>query len=204
MKIFQHVTKKNLLWLVGTLLIGSLGSGLWEAIVKPSMLWSATLMLDLGTLGLSSLRDDMYLDVAKGSYERAGLMLLAMATGIFTGSLTAPLIFIFLRRNQDEDGHPTSVAVRHLRKNWILISVPVILGMIFFVSLYRVSYIIRASNYADQLLRITSPYVSEKDILLLQSELAQISNKSDYVLITNKLKHIASENKISVPRFVIY
>jgi len=39
-------------------------------------------MLDLGTLGLVSLRDSMYLDAAKGAYERAGLAILSMGTGV--------------------------------------------------------------------------------------------------------------------------
>ena len=80
MEISEHLTKKKILWLVGTLLVGALGSGLWEAGIKPGMLWFGTLMLDLGTLGLSSLRDGMYTDAAKGTYERAGVMLLSIAS----------------------------------------------------------------------------------------------------------------------------
>ena len=203
MNISQHLTKKKLLWLAGTLLVGALGSGLWEAIIKPGMLWFGTLMLNLGTLGLSSLRDGMYADVAKGTYERAGVMLLSIATGSLCGFLTGPLIVGLLLRNRGENGLPTSAVVRIIRKNWALTAVPLIFSMIFFVNLFRVSYIIRASSYADQLIRIVGPYVNDKERLELQSELSQISNRDKYIQLTDKLKRIAVENKASVPVFTV-
>jgi hypothetical protein len=204
MNISEHLTKKNLLWLAGTLLLGALGSGLWEAAVKPSMLWFGTLMLDVATLGLSSLRDGMYLDVAKGTYERAGVMLLAMATGILCGFLTAPIAVGRILRKRDEDGRPNSATARILSKNWLLATFALAFTMIFFVSFFRISYIVRASNYADQLARVTAPYVSERDRLMIQSELAQVETREDYVRLVYKLRKIASENDASVPDFAIY
>ena len=204
MNLSEHLTKKKLLWLAGTLLLGALGSGLWEALIKPGMLWFGTLMLDLGTLGLSSLRDGMYTDVAKGSYERAGVMLLSMATGLLCGFLMAPLVFGFLLRSRDEAGRPTSAIVRVMRKNWALVAIPLIFAMIFFVHLFRVSYVVRAANFAEQLLRITSPYVSDQERELHQSELAQVSTREEYVLLVSKLSRIAKQNNASVPEFSIY
>jgi hypothetical protein len=204
MKLSEHLTKRNLLWLAGTLLLGALGSGLWEAVVKPSMLWFGTVMLDVGTLGLSSLRDGMYLDVAKGTYERAGVMLLAMATGILCGFCTAPIVVGLAFRNRDDEGRPNSLVVRAFDKNWILVTIALVLAIVFFVSFFRVSYIVRASSYADQLLHVTAPYVNENDRLMHQSELAQVETKEDYVILIGKLRGIASSNGASVPDFSVY
>ena len=204
MKISESLTKKKLLWLVGTLLLGALGSGLWEAIIKPSMLWFGTLMLDVGTLGLSSLRDDMYTDIAKGTYERAGVMLLSIGTGILCGLLTSPLILGLMFRNRDDIVEPRSSISRVMSTSWVLAAVPLALTMIFFVGLFRVGYTVRASNYADQLIRITNPYVTEQDRLIHESQLAQISTREDYVQIITKLRKIAAINKTSIPEFSIY
>ena len=204
MKLSEHLTKKNLLWLAGTLLIGALGSGLWEAVVKPSMLWFGTLMLDVATLGLSSLRDGMYQDVAKGTYERAGVMLLALATGILCGFLTAPIAAGRILRKRDESSRPGSATARMFRKNWVLVTFALAFTMIFFVSFFRISYIVRASNYADQLARITAPYFSEEDRLMVQSELAQVETREDYIRLVERLRKVASENNASVPDFAIY
>jgi 4-hydroxybenzoate polyprenyltransferase len=64
---------KKLLWLLGMILIGALGSGLWEGFLKQSLMWVGTFILDIATLGLNSLRDGMYLDAAKGTYERTAI-----------------------------------------------------------------------------------------------------------------------------------
>jgi hypothetical protein len=199
-----QITKKKLIWLAGTLILGALGSGLWEAVIRPSMLWFVTLMLNLGTLGLSSLRDGIYVDVAKGSYEEAGLALLAMATGLLCGVSTAPLVISLASRARDANGRSTSVVVRVLRKNWMLIAIPLIFGMIFCVNLFRVTYTAQAATYAEQLLQITDPYETERDRLLFRSELSQISSRDDYVRLVNKLKSIAASHNLKIPEFVVY
>ena len=204
MDLAAKINKKSLGWLFGTLLLGALGSGLWEAALKPSMLWFGTLMLDLATLGLASLRDGMYLDVAKGTYERAGVSLLSMATGLIAGFLTAPLIAAGVLRNKDADGQPVSRIRNILRANWMLVAVPLAFAMIFFVNLYRITYIVRASNHADQMLRITAPYVSNEQRLLQHSKLAQVRNRDDYVRLLTELNTIAETNVAAVPEFTIY
>ena len=204
MKFSEHITKKNLIWLAGTLLLGALGSGLWEAVVKPSMVWFGTFMLDIATLGLSSLRDGMYLEVAKGTYERAAVTLLALATGLLCGFMTAPIVVGRIMRKRDEDGRPSSPAVRMVQKNWFLVTFALFFAMFFFVSFFRISYIVRASSFAEQLLQITAPYVEENDRLMHKSELAQVETREDFIRIVEKLKKIASENNASVPDFTIY
>lgn len=204
MKISEYLTKKNLVWLAGTLLVGALGSGLWEAILKPSMLWFGTLMLDIATLGLSSLRDGMYLDVAKGTYERAGVMLLAMATGALCGLITVPIRIGRFLRKRDEDGNTKAARELMLRNNWVFATFALAFIMVFFVSFFRINYIVRASNYAGQLQRITAPYVSESDRMMLDSELAQVKTRDDYVRLIDKLRKVASRNNVSIPEFDIY
>lgn len=210
MKLSEQFTKKKILWLAGTLLIGALGSGLWEALIKPGMLWFVTLMLDLGTLGLSSLRDEIYLDVAKGSYDRSGLTLLYFATVLLCAILTAPIMFALFFRKLDENGRPTSKLYRAFSNSWAfsdawnLFTVPSILAVILFVNLFRVDYTVRAATYVDQLIRITSPYITEQDRLLYQSELSQVSNRDDYVRLVSKVKIVAASHKLRVPKLVIY
>jgi hypothetical protein len=186
MNLSEYLTKKKLLWLTGTLFIGALGSGLWEAVIKPSMLWFGTLMLDLATLGLVSLSDGMYMD---------------MATGLYLGFLTALLPIL---RKQDSDGRFTSRSAPLMRKNWMLVAIYLACTMIFFVNLFRISYIVRASNHADQLLRIVAPYISLEERLRYQSQLAQVASRKDYVYLVNTLRSIAAAQHATVPEFIIY
>jgi hypothetical protein len=57
---------QNQLWknpwivLLGTIIVGSLGSGLWEIAVKPSLMWGAQRTLDIATLGSTVIKDQAY------------------------------------------------------------------------------------------------------------------------------------------------
>lgn len=73
-------TWRWILAILGTIVLGALGSGLWEVLVKPGLAWAGGAVLTISTLGLDSLRDQIYADVAIGSYERASLSILAMLT----------------------------------------------------------------------------------------------------------------------------
>jgi hypothetical protein len=81
-----------ILTVVGALVLGALGSGLWELLFKPLLAWITTLFLNIATLGINSLRDDLYAEIAKGIYDRSGLLglslLVAWATTFFLSLAT--------------------------------------------------------------------------------------------------------------------
>jgi len=168
------------------------------------MFWFGTLMLDVGTLGLSSLRNGMYVDVAKGTYERAGVMLLGMATGTLCGAIMAPIAIGLMFRKIDEDGRPNSMAARVVGKNWVFVTFSLIFATFFFVSYFRINYVVRASSHVEQLLHITAPFMSEQSRLMHRSELAQIKTKEDYVALVNNLRNIAFVNNVPAPEFSVY
>src|SRR5260370_37201259 len=73
--------------ILGTILLGALGSGLWDAIFRPLLPWLGELLLNVGTLGLEQLRDGIYVEVARGTYERAGLLIVQLVIGGFAAFL---------------------------------------------------------------------------------------------------------------------
>ena len=88
------------------LLLGALGSGVWE-VLRPGFVWFGALMLDLGTLGLKSLVDGMYEEVARGPYERAALNLFAMLTGMVIGLSTfCAAAFALVASEKSLEGKP--------------------------------------------------------------------------------------------------
>ena len=76
--------KRKILAIAGALLIGALGSGLWE-LIKPLFGWFASVSLDIVTLGLESLRDGLYADAAAQESERISSLILVLLSGIMFG-----------------------------------------------------------------------------------------------------------------------
>lgn len=72
------------------------------------------------------------------------------------------------------------------------------------ISNIRVLYTVQAASYIEQLQRIVSPKLTEDQRLEFRSRVAQISKRSDYVAISEDLKHIAEVNKLYVPAFDIF
>ena len=199
----QSLTRK-LLWLSGTLLIGALGSGLWEAALKPSLLWVGTLMLDLATLGLTSLRDEMYADGAKGTYERAGVMILSIGTGVMCGMLISLPFIRRLVRKEDRDGASASRVATFVTKPLVFWTIPIALSIVLFVQLFRVSYVVRAANHIEQLQRITAPFISEDQRFVYQSRFAQVTSRHEYLQLVVELREIAVKNGAKPPQFNVY
>lgn len=205
----NHQLYRKVFLVLGTVTLGALGSGLWEALLKPSLYWLGTLMLDLATLGLSALRDGMYAEAAKGYYERASLMLLAMALGTVTGFagaiagfFTAP---IFFGRRLLANEEPSPRQLRLFRKSkGILVALFLALLLIVIVQVVRVGYVIRAANYVEQLQRIASPYLTLSEQLRYSSRFAQVTTRREYVVLVEELISIAKKNAAKVPEFDIY
>src|SRR5262245_16986182 len=68
-------------WLVGWLVLGALGSGLWQRLGDPIYVSLRDGGLNLATLGLTTLKDSLYTSVALGLHERASTQLLGMIMG---------------------------------------------------------------------------------------------------------------------------
>ena len=68
------MNKKTTLTMIGVVVLGALGSGLWE-LVKPLLGWSWSGLLTIATLGLDSLRDGIYADAASSVGRPIGLRL---------------------------------------------------------------------------------------------------------------------------------
>jgi len=68
--------KKTIKWIfgvIGLILLGALGSGLWQIALKPFTFWFLETIFNIMTLGLSSLSDAFYTEVAEGLHEEPSL-----------------------------------------------------------------------------------------------------------------------------------
>jgi hypothetical protein len=69
---------KLLFGAIGAVVLGALGSGLWPLIFEPLSRWLGKSLFVVATLGLESLRESIYVAVAKGLHEAPSLILLTV------------------------------------------------------------------------------------------------------------------------------
>lgn len=95
-----NFTKKAILGLILALIVGGLGSGVWEYIFKPLLTWSADGILNIATLGVQSFKNDMYQEIAKGFHEASSLSL-SNAVYFWVGYGFVFSLFVFTKKTKE-------------------------------------------------------------------------------------------------------
>lgn len=106
--------------IVGTIVLGAIGSGLWERVGDPLFNLLRDGALNLATFGVRQLKDALYADIGKGLYERPSTQLLALfvMTVTYLSFVFSLLMHRALTRLTDEVDNPTppSDKAGYLRK----------------------------------------------------------------------------------------
>lgn len=191
--------KSKILWVVVTLVLGALGSGLWELAFKPVLSWLATLGLDIVTLGLDSLRNGLYEEAAKGQYERVGIALVSA----LAGTLAAITTIVLLVPRRQRIRHATEAIDQSRRR--LFDALPLLfLTTLALLLFQRICYINRAVNYFQQLATIAAPYLSEQERLLVHSKFSQVATREQYLVVISNLQSVGREHGAVVPEFTVY
>lgn len=95
----MNFKKKAILGVIGALIIGGLGNGVWEYVLEPAFTWSLTGILNIATLGIQSFKDELYREVAKGFHEESSLSL-ANSLYYWVGYGVAFGLFLFTRKTK--------------------------------------------------------------------------------------------------------
>lgn len=164
------MNKKNILSVTGVVILGALGSGLWE-LISPLFGWVFAGILTITTLGLDSLRDGMYEDAANTIVNKSeiglGIQLLA-ALGI---SVTV-LVIVYLE-----------LSFRPVRRLFPrLIFYFLVFGSVSLtIAVSRTAYINKVVSFYTKLETIAAPLVPEAKLKEMRASYVQVTNKAAYV-----------------------
>ena len=67
----KEETRKIAGTVIITIFLGAIGSGVWQYVLDPMFSSSKNIILDIATLGVTSFKDNLYQEVAKGYHESA-------------------------------------------------------------------------------------------------------------------------------------
>src|SRR6266536_2883145 len=188
---------KIVLGILGTIVLGALGSGFWDLCLRNLLTWIGHGILSAITLGITSVRDSFYVEIAKGRTDRIGIYLLTFAF-IFFGAL----IGVFMRGGrfaQRLHGEMTPADYRFLR-----VTVGFSFLLLYSILLFRsisVSYTTSAIDHFEQAYAICLPFMSSFERDEIRSDFARIKTKGDYVSVLARLDRKAHEHKIDLPGF---
>jgi hypothetical protein len=179
--------------------MGAIGSGAWEYILKPVVLRTSSITLEIATLGIKAFKDSVYKEIAQGHHEAASLGLFLFVFGMLPGMITGAFWGYYKEKSSNE-----SKSISNKKPLFSLAMFSIFIVMFATIYCSRVSYVNRAVTNYNQLLSITRPYISQEDMMLSISKFSQIANKNDYVVLIDSLSKICVANHITPPTFTVW
>lgn len=206
---------------IGGLALGALGNAVWELLFRPILFWTSDFFLNVATLGIKSLRDDLYVEIARGLYDRSGLFVLALiilsAATFFIVSAIGLSFFAWSRiasllRKKNltkarpvsrlEAPIPPSQRLRILR--WLSVvyiaACALEVGLLV-VILARQSFVTNGAVYVDQSQRILAPYLTDNESAMLKSRAAQMKSRLDFDEFNSNVVKAAKAHNVRLPSF---
>ncbi len=214
--------KKVVVGAAATILLGSVGSGLWEVALRPAGQWAVRSLLTVITLGSSAVKDDVYREAAKGLHETSALEVLSLAI-LFQGLA----LFLFAGRHFAEKSASREVQrikdrlsdLQNEAKIELLEGViakldrrvtramvlALVLGLLCvgyqFTGLLVQQEANLAFTYFRQSLTACRPYVDDREARALEARFALIRERADYIAIIDDLQRTAAANHLELPKF---
>lgn len=224
------MTGKKLKWLlgaIGVIFLGALGSGLWRWAFEPLSTWFGKSLFTIATLGLESLRDSIYVDVAKGLHEAPSLILLTVLLLIPMFALSGFSSYIvgekLGRRDVAKLVSDAEEKFKNLpskeRENKIrailesatetshrkfVVHITAILAVVMVFCLFQlfiINYTNRAITHFQQCYSICRPFLTENQEEDIMSQYACIQSRADYVALIDRLYATAKKQGIKCPDF---
>ncbi len=195
-------SRRILRYVTITVVLGAIGSGLWEWLMKPALAGTSDFVLNIATLGIQSFKDSLYRDIALGLHEDASLRLFSLILGFLPGvllGLFAGLVYGMMVIKAKLNSGATQTGIE---KTVLVAIIAIVFATIFFfIQASQTAYINRAVTHFNQLFIIASPYLTEDQRLIKRSQFAQINSRDDYVKVISSLVDVCDEKKITTPKF---
>ena len=185
------INKKHVIYVIGTIILGAMGSGLWDLAIKPSLLFITDFFVDVVLGAFQGVQNSIYEDIASLNREITGRLLLSFGMGSLMGIVSVLVARVFRGKRERQKGSPPS-------KFYVaLFGLFVFVFSIFTVA--QTSYVIGKQDNYLQLKRIVSPYLTEVERLKIDSEFSLVGSIEEYSRLMEKMRDIATENNITVP-----
>jgi len=194
---------KVLLGGIATIVLGAIGSGLWERALGPVFDSAYRAILDIVSRYSTEYTNVIYRRAATGFHEDWAFRTFAIFSAFLALTFNAAALFLLSRRAR-EFGRMDLKALWGPRAEWValVLSMAIVLGL--FLGVSRHEAVFRTTTYSIQSMEIVRPHTGEPVYLELRSQFFQIRTKNDFLVFKGGLERYAIESKVRLPEFEPY
>lgn len=192
---------KIVLGTVLTIILGAIGSGLWERAIGPGFDAVANFVINAISRLVGTYKDSIYADVAKGFHEQSSMFLHILVLSLLPMGYMIILIRHPIRRKKPGENNRIRKFVRSQRGYYMLIVITLSIMLTFFLSQFRVTYINKVITFSEQSMHILAPYVSNDEMKDLRATYHLVQNRDDYFAFHKRLLKMSKEAGVKLPKF---
>jgi hypothetical protein len=201
---------KKLLKVFGTLaaaiLIGAIGSGVWETLLKPLLQNTAETIVVLFSWVSSTFKDSVYREAAVGFHEKYSLTLVIFIYGVTSGvlfiKLNENLLRSWLRKNLKASKEMDDITTKSMMINFFIVAILTlsILSMGIFITA-RESYINRITTWSLTSIERLNTSVSASEYAELKTQFYRVNDANDFYAFHLNLKQAADQKGVKLRAF---
>jgi hypothetical protein len=194
--------------LSGVLLLGILGTALWELLIKDLMFYIGNLFVSTFSLFYKGYVDDMYSHIFGSEYSFHVLPSIAIILTIIAFPIYWFLIVLFTFKKHESTENDVKPGIfsntlfyimkKKARAYFVVIFLGIPLILTYSDLLIKQISGGMACKIIDKNLIIIKPYLSEREYDLLQSEFRLVNGKDKLLHLIIEINKIANKNKIDL------
>lgn len=192
--------------LAAAILIGAIGSGVWEALLKPLLQYGAEVVVGLFAWVSTAFKDSIYREAAEGFHEKHSLTLITFIYGVIAGAITS-ILFIWplrgwikkkIRAKPEALEAIPEVTTRKLFITAVLVLSILALGI--FVTA-RESYVNRIATWSLTSIERLNSSVSPLEYAAFKATYFRVNDANDFYAFHARLKKAAQEKGVELREF---
>jgi cell division protein FtsL len=206
-----------------TIFLGALGSGLWDVFLRDIVIFLGNTLLKIIGFVYSGYLDDLHANIANGNIDRYSEFLYIMLIMVccilpwfaivhfqYTMRSEEEKLDEFMRSDNDitleerikKFKKKTDILKQKIKLLIRIEGVLAAFSTLIFISLAtRDIYATNGAIYLDRSIEIVAPHISSTDVLQLRAAFRSIKTTADFHNLNLKLKQIAKDAKVELPRF---
>lgn len=187
----EYLAEHWILSIVATIVLGAIGSGLYEIALKPISRKIASLLFTIITFNAKRSRDNIYKEAAKGHHEISNLIILL----IIIATISILIITV-------EVGHYVSTSqikeiILPFGQSKTLLGVFLFVVINYsFISINKTNLVI---TYYNQCMKSAKPFLDSQNFLLIEQRYSLMKTKEEYDAIISQLADVMHKNSASLP-----
>ena len=184
---------KAVAFILGSMIVGALGSGLWERAGSPMLDWTIEATVSLIDIAFTSYRDSIYRDAALGFYEGPSSTLLQL---VYIAPVYGFLIYLFtMLTGSPSPDDPGKVRISKLHF-WTLNFFAAVALFMMMIAGIRQTYVNGVATFAEKTLDRIAPFIDEQQEEELLSEFRGVTSKAEYKEFRSRLLSICKQNGV--------